>query len=164
MTTKQIRSLRGMFFAMMAASVVGGLAVAPSVLSQQGDATRKPAAANAAPEGQEKAKAPRRRLPPFVARVVTPQQREQIYGVQDKYQEQIDALEAQLDAVFEKRDADINAVLTPEQREQVAKLREEAAQRSAARQAAEAPAAEPGAAAPPAATPAATAKKPTRGN
>jgi hypothetical protein len=150
-----------MLLAMMAASVIGGLTFAPSVLSQQAG-SKKPAAADA-PEGQEKARSPRRRLPPYFARVVTPQQREQIYQVQDKYQEQIEALEAQMEAVLEKRDADISAVLTPEQRQQVAKLREEGAQRAAARQTAEATTAEPGADAPPAAPPA-TPKKPASGN
>jgi hypothetical protein len=73
---------------------------------------------------------PRGRLPDFYNRVVTEQQREQIYGIQKKYKADIDKLEQQLAEVKARRDAEIEAVLSKEQLEQVKKLREAAAQRA----------------------------------
>jgi hypothetical protein len=134
--------------------VAGGLMFAPAVRSQQAE-PKKPAAANAGAEPRAAAKAPRR-LPQYFARVVTPAQREQIYGIQAKYQEQIQALEEQLKAVMEKRDAEMEAVLTPEQRETLASIRAEAAaarKQSAAETAPAQPENRP-----------ATAKKPAAGN
>lgn len=61
----------------------------------------------------------RNRLPMFYSRVVTAEQREQIYAIQNKYQKQIDELTAQLHAVESQRDEEIRAVLTPEQQKQI---------------------------------------------
>ncbi len=63
-----------------------------------------------------------RRLPPHYARVVTPQQREQIYEIQSKHAEKIEALEAQLAVLREARDKEIVAVLDEAQRAKVAEL------------------------------------------
>lgn len=59
------------------------------------------------------------RLPPGYGDVVTEEQRQKIYDIQRKYQDQIDQLQSQLDALREKRDSEVEAVLTPEQRKQV---------------------------------------------
>ncbi len=82
-------------------------------------------------QGDEKAKGdqpaaekkePKGRLPNHYASVVTEAQREKIYGVQGKYAEQIKKLQEQLEALEAQRDAEIEAVLTPEQRQEVEKL------------------------------------------
>jgi hypothetical protein len=61
----------------------------------------------------------RGRLPSHFAQVVTPQQKEQIYGVQAQFEPKFDALQAQLAALEKQRDDAIRALLTPEQRKQV---------------------------------------------
>jgi hypothetical protein len=71
----------------------------------------------------------RRRLPPYYARVVDEKQREAIYAIQDEYAPRIEELQKQLDALIAERDAKIEEVLTPEQREQVKQLAAEAQQR-----------------------------------
>jgi hypothetical protein len=55
------------------------------------------------------------RLPAHYAKLVDDGQRERIYRIQAGYQAKIDALEAELQALAGKRDAEIRAVLTPEQ-------------------------------------------------
>jgi Spy/CpxP family protein refolding chaperone len=133
------RSLRHVCLAALAMSV-SGLMFAPAVRSQQAE-PKKPVAN--APAAQEAAPKAPRRLPQYFNRVVTPAQRQQIYGIQAKYLPEIEALEAQLKAALEKRDAEIEAVLTPEQRETLANIRAEAAAKKQ-------PAAAPTAQAPPA--------------
>ncbi len=68
----------------------------------------------------------RRRLPPYYARVVDDKQREAIYAIQDEYAPRIEELQKQLEALIAERDAKIQAVLTPEQLEQVQQLAAEA--------------------------------------
>lgn len=96
--------------------------------------------------GQEKAaKKAKGRLPPYFAQVVTERQRNEIYEIQRKYTEQIDALEAQLKSLQEQRDTEIESVLSDEQKEKLNKLRADAASRrkTKAAESAEAEAAEP---------------------
>lgn len=71
----------------------------------------------------------RGRLPNFYTRVVTPQQREQIYEIQQGYAEEIEALRAKLAAIESKMNEEIEGVLDTDQLEQVKKLQAEAAQR-----------------------------------
>ena len=97
------------------------------------------------PFAQEKAAAPqneapaspraqaRGRLPNYYRQVVTPDQREKIYAVQSKYVEQIEALEKQIAEIEAKRDAEVLALLSPEQQEKVKMLEEEARKRREAR-------------------------------
>ncbi|MCL6505328.1 MAG: hypothetical protein K6T86_21855 [Pirellulales bacterium] len=87
----------------------------------------QPAAASGKKEVS--ANKPRRRLPPFYSRVINNMQREAIYAIQDEYAPRIDELEDQLEALIAERDAKIEAVLTPEQLEQVKQLATEAQQR-----------------------------------
>lgn len=68
----------------------------------------------------------RRRLPPYYAKVIDAKQREAIYAIQDEYAPRIEELQKQLDALIAERDAKIQAVLTPEQLEQVQQLMAEA--------------------------------------
>lgn len=71
----------------------------------------------------------RGRLPNFFTQVVTPQQREQIYEIQQGYAEELEALRAKLAAVEAKMTQEIEGVLDAEQLEQVKKLQAEAAER-----------------------------------
>lgn len=81
-------------------------------------------------DAKEKGK-PRGRLPPFFSKVVDKEQRAAIYKIQDQYSPQLDELTKQLDAIEDKRDAEIAAVLTDEQRQKLATLIAEAKAKSA---------------------------------
>jgi TolA-binding protein len=57
------------------------------------------------------------RLPPYYAQIgLSGAQRDKIYGVQGTYGEQIKELQKQIMSLEEKRDTEIQAVLTPEQK------------------------------------------------
>jgi|GEM_PF-1208539 len=71
----------------------------------------------------------RPRLPMYYARVVDEKQRQKIYDIQRKYHPQIEALQKQLEELIAKRNAEIEAVLTPQQKAEIEKLRQEAATR-----------------------------------
>jgi Spy/CpxP family protein refolding chaperone len=61
----------------------------------------------------------RGRLPDHYGEVVTEEQREKIYEIQEEYRPKIEPLETQLKALKDERDAKIAAVLTPEQKKKV---------------------------------------------
>ncbi len=88
---------------------------------QQGAAAPPAAAATDA----NAVKKQRKRLPAYFGKVVTDKQREQIYAIQAKFTEQIAKLQEQLDALSAKRDAEIEQVLTEEQRTEIARLKSE---------------------------------------
>lgn len=69
---------------------------------------------------------PRGRLPSYYGDVVSLDQREKIYSIQSKYEVELAALREQLKALVAKRDAEVEAVLSDEQKEQVKKLAAEA--------------------------------------
>lgn len=74
-----------------------------------------------------KTRAPARgRLPAYYSQVVNGQQREKIYAIQKQYAPKIAELKAQLQAVQEKQNAEVEAVLTPDQLATVKKLSEDA--------------------------------------
>ena len=78
--------------------------------------------------GQEKAaKKAKGRLPPYFAQVVTEKQRTNIYAIQKKYADQLEALEQQVKSLQEQRDSEIEGVLTDEQKEKLYQLRADAA-------------------------------------
>ena len=78
--------------------------------------------------GQEaKEKKAKGKVPAFYADVVTEAQRQQIYAIQGKYAKQISDLQTQLDAVTKQRDAEIENLLSAEQKDKVKKARDEAA-------------------------------------
>ncbi len=60
-----------------------------------------------------------RRLPPFLAKVVTDEQREKIHEIQEQYEPKIKELEEQLAALRKERDEKISAVLSAEQKKQI---------------------------------------------
>jgi Spy/CpxP family protein refolding chaperone len=59
------------------------------------------------------------RLPAHYSKIVDDAQRDRIYRIQAKYSARIEALQAQLDTLQAERDAEIRAVLTPEQQDQL---------------------------------------------
>jgi Spy/CpxP family protein refolding chaperone len=69
---------------------------------------------------------PRGRLPAYYSKVVDGQQREKIYAIQKQYEPKITALKAELQALQEKVDGEVAAVLTPEQQAMVKKLADDA--------------------------------------
>ena len=72
---------------------------------------------------------PRGRLPAFYGKVVDGKQREKIYAIQQQYEPKISALKAELQDLQDKADAEIDAVLTAEQRDTIKKLADEAKQK-----------------------------------
>jgi hypothetical protein len=67
------------------------------------------------------------RLPPYYSGIVTEGQRREIYKIQERYAEKIADLQAQLEALKDEQNEEIEAVLTASQRERLGKVREEAA-------------------------------------
>jgi len=65
------------------------------------------------------------RLPTYYSRVVTDEQRDRIYTIQAKFNSQILKLNDQLKSLTTKRDAEVEKVLTEEQRAEIASLWEE---------------------------------------
>lgn len=80
-----------------------------------------------AAEGETKARGPR--LPNYYARLSSVEQKSKLRAVLEEFAPQIDAKRAELQALISKRDAEMDAILTPEQRQEIAQLRAEAAAR-----------------------------------
>ena len=123
---------------LLAAIAVAALRSDAQLSAQQEDP--KPAKAGgeqtkAAPAKRAK---PRGRLPVYYSRVVSQDQREQIYGLQAKFQEEIDKLLLQVRKIEEQRDADVRDVLSTDQQKKVdafvaeAKAKREARRKSTA--------------------------------
>lgn len=105
-------------------------------LAQQ--AAKPPKGANSAGDATAAAPAktrakPRGRLPTYYGKVVDPTQKEKIYKIQQSYEPKIADLNAQLQALRDKRDAEIDAVLTADQRQKVAQYRADAKKQRAAK-------------------------------
>lgn len=99
-------------------------------------APEKKASDGAKPAAGAPAKArakPRGRLPAYYARVVSGEQREKIYAIQQSYEAKIADLQAQLKALTDKRDAEVAAVLTADQKAKVDQLASDAKAKRAAR-------------------------------
>ncbi len=76
----------------------------------------------------------RPRLPMYYGKVVTREQRERIYAIQRQYWPQIRTLQEQLETLLAQRKAEIEAVLTDEQKAKIAQFKADlAAKRAAAR-------------------------------
>jgi len=69
---------------------------------------------------------PKGRLPAYYKDVVSDEQRDQIYAIQAKFAKQLDDLQSQIDAVKAKQNDEIEGLLSAEQKEKLAKVREEA--------------------------------------
>lgn len=119
-------SSKTLFFPALLAAVLGG----SSILMWQADAqeTKQPAAtAEKAPSK------PRGRLPNFYRFVVTPDQREKIYTIQQSYASRIEKLEQELAKLKSQQNKEVEAVLSEEQLERVKAMLEEAKLQRAAR-------------------------------
>jgi hypothetical protein len=90
------------------------------VAGQDSEQDAKPAAA-------QKAKKFRGRLPAHFGRVVSQQQRQAIYKIQEEYWPKISALKEQLAALTNERDEKVRALLTPEQAKKIDELKAAAA-------------------------------------
>jgi len=73
----------------------------------------------------------RGRLPAYFGKVVNDKQREQIYDIQAKFSDQIAKLQKELDELIVRRDAEVEQVLTDEQRAEIARLKSERKSRRA---------------------------------
>lgn len=100
--------------ALLTVIFISTAAICWNAYSQEASASKSPRAKS------------RGRLPAYYGDVITKEQRDKIYSIQASYEEQLAALREQLKALVAKRDAEVEAVLTPEQREQVKKIAEEA--------------------------------------
>jgi hypothetical protein len=75
-----------------------------------------------------------RRLPLYYGQVVTSEQREKIYQIQQSYFGLIEFLTLRIEKLAAERDTQIEAILTPDQKEKIETLKKEAAEkREAAR-------------------------------
>jgi Spy/CpxP family protein refolding chaperone len=104
------------------ASLVSALVVSAISLNSVGQDAKK-ADPKAKAGAKEKAKG---RLPAYYKDVVTDEQRDQIYALQAKYAKQLEDLQTQIDGVKGKLNGEIEALLSPEQKEKLAKVKEEA--------------------------------------
>jgi Spy/CpxP family protein refolding chaperone len=86
-------------------------------------ATAKKPQGRAGAKQQKKLKQFKGRLPNYYRTVVTDEQRQKIYAIQKQYAPEIRKLREQLKTLTDQRNAKIEALLTPEQREQVAALK-----------------------------------------
>lgn len=82
------------------------------------------------------AKKPTHRLPAHFGDLVDGVQKTKIYALQDQYGPQIEALTAQIKSLQQKRDAEIEGVLTPEQKAKLDQSRAAAKAKAAERAAA----------------------------
>ena len=104
----------------VASLVLTGALVRPTAWAQDSKKAAKKgtAAAKSDTTGQ--------RLPAYYAKVVDDTQRDKIYAIQKAHAAKIESLQAELKAAMEKRDAEIEAVLTPKQLQQVKAMAAEA--------------------------------------
>ena len=122
---------------LLAAIAVAALRSDAQLSAQQEDP--KPAKAGEGTAGEQtkaapaKRAKPRGRLPVYYSRVVSQDQREQIYGLQAKFQEEIDKLLLQVRKIEEQRDADVRDVLSTDQQKKVAAFVAEAKAKREAR-------------------------------
>ena len=87
----------------------------------------------AVPADQKQAEQARGRLPAYFSKVVTVEQREQIYSIQARYAGSIEQLKKQLKELTDRRDQEVTDVLSKEQQQKVNAFREAARKRREAR-------------------------------
>jgi Spy/CpxP family protein refolding chaperone len=117
--------------ALLAVLVTASLA-APPAGKKPDPATGPPAAALAPAQPPTKSA---RRLPPHFNKLVTDEQRQQIYEIQAAYSARVKELQAQLHALRGELNTRCEEVLSPDQRQQLAVLKAEAMAKRAAAQA-----------------------------
>jgi hypothetical protein len=123
------------------------ITLVPASVGQEAKKADKTAKTDKAETTEKKAKG---RLPQYYADIVTSEQREKIYSIQAKHQEKISELNATLLAATRAMNAEIEAVLTADQKiklkaaqeEGAAKKKKAGAEKKAAEDAKKAPAEE----------------------
>lgn len=89
--------------------------------------TPKPAAGAAGATSATAQPERKGRLPPHFGKLgLSEPQKTQIYAVQAKYEDQLEALERQMEALKEKRDGEIEMALNADQKNILARLRKDA--------------------------------------
>jgi len=86
-------------------------------------------ATQVAAQKSDKKKQSTTRLPAHYAKVVTDEQRSDIYAIQEQFEPKLAKARAELKTLVGERDAAIEKVLSAQQRKDVTKLRAEAAER-----------------------------------
>jgi len=76
----------------------------------------------ATPNGSKSERSKYRRLPPYFNEVVTPDQRDKIYALQEQYAERLKKLQEDMYALQAKREEEIDAILSADQRQRVMEL------------------------------------------
>ena len=82
-------------------------------------------------EGAKKAAKPEGRLPANYAKIVSDDQRKKIYEIQGKYDKDIAALQKQIADLKAKEHAEVEAVLTPDQKKALQAANEESKKKAA---------------------------------
>lgn len=104
----------------------------PVVMSVSSAADEKSAAAEKEAKPAKKAPADYRGpLPFYYAKVVSPDQKEKLYVITEKYAAEIKQLQGKLKELEAARDKELEAALTPEQLTRIKELRDEAAKTKA---------------------------------
>jgi Spy/CpxP family protein refolding chaperone len=111
--------VRGWWVALVVAVVSVSVLPAPAS-AQEGKAKKAPKKEG---ESKGKKKEARGRLPAGYGDLVTDEQRDRIYSIQGKYADQIAGLQKQLEDLRDKQTAEIEAVLTAEQKAKLAQAR-----------------------------------------
>ena len=109
-------------------TLLGCLTVAVATVAQPvlGVEGKAPATETTKKKIKVKVRKGHHRLPNYYAIVVGDEQREKIYNIQDEYRPKIEALRAELKVLLKERNEKIEAVLTPEQKQQIDEARAEA--------------------------------------
>ena len=107
---------------LICASLASSLVVSVISLSSVGQDAKK-ADPKAKAGAKEKGKG---RLPAYYKDVVSEEQRDQIYAIQAKYVKQLEDLQGQIDSLKAKQNEEIENLLSPEQKEKLAKVKAEA--------------------------------------
>ena len=82
-------------------------------------------------EGAKKAAKPEGRLPANYAKIVSDDQRKKIYEIQGKYDKEIAALQKQIADLKAKEHAEVEAVLTPDQKKALQSANDESKKKAA---------------------------------
>jgi hypothetical protein len=116
-------------FVAAAALLIASVCAAP--VSAQAKAPKTAAPKAAATDAKAPAKA-KHRLPANYNKLVDDAQRDKIYAVQDKYAERKASLKKQLDELAAQEDAEIEGLLTADQKTKLAAMKDEAKSKKAA--------------------------------
>lgn len=125
--------MRNRFLNLVACGLISfgivGVSVRPAVIAQE---SGKAAAKTEKGDGAKKAARSGDRLPANYSKIgVSEEQRKKIYDIHSKYEDQIDSLEKQIADLKAKQIAEVEAVLTPEQKKALQTATEESKKKAA---------------------------------